>query len=202
MRNRASSRRGPKFDDIKNAVWQEIVHATINYELLTGVMFPIYNEDRLRRAYPLIVPRLRHVFTGAVLMGLCRLFEQDGHASLSRFLARVQELEPVEKANEDRRRFLQTIPQLQGDIAKRWPSLALHRNGYLAHLDLTKTQRIEQAKLTYRDMRLALELAQRIYGAYRSVADDADLSLMFQPSELRSEPGQFLRTHFELEADT
>lgn len=76
----------------------------------------------------------------------------------------------------------------------------IHRNGYLAHLDLSKTPRIEQAKLTYRDIRLALELAQQIYGGYRGAFDGVDPSMMFEPIELRSEPDQFLRTHFELEA--
>jgi len=93
------------------------------------------------------------------------------------------------------------ISKFRGEIAAHWRRLVLHRNGYVAHLDLTKSPRIEQDKLTYLDMRHALELAQRIYAGYQGERTPAVLSLMFEPSGLRSEPDQFLRVHFELEAD-
>jgi hypothetical protein len=68
------------------------------------------------------------------------------------------------------------------------------------HLDLSKAPRIDELKLTYRDMRLALELAQQIFGGYRGAFDGVDSSMMFEPIELRmGEPDEFLRNHFELE---
>jgi hypothetical protein len=198
--------RGPQFDEIKDAVWQEIVHATSTYALLTRVIFPICNERRLRRAYPLIVPSLKHVFTGAALMGLCRLFEPKGDASLAKFLKRL-EAQTADKVSADRaerrRHYLQTIPYLLKEIEPHWRSLVIHRNGYLAHLDLSKAPRIAQTRLTYRDIRLALELAQKIFGGYRGAFDGVDPSMLFEPIELRTgEPDEFLRNHFDLGAGT
>jgi len=198
------TRRGPQFDEIKDAVWKEIVFATSTYALLTRVVFPIYNEPRLRGAYRLLVPILERVFTGAVLMALCRLFEpaaKKDHANLASFLKRVGPHHAAEEVSaavaERRHRFQRTIPQLRKGIETTWRSLVIHRNGYLAHLDLS---RIDEAGLTYGDMRIALEQAQKIFGGYRGAFDGVDPSMMFEPIELRSEPEEFLKNHFELEA--
>ena len=67
--------------------------------------------------------------------------------------------------------------------------------------EVSGSRRIRMAPSPVSRYAPALELAQRIYGGYRGEGTPAVLSLMFEPSELRPEPKQFLRAHFKLEAD-
>jgi AbiU2 len=194
-------RRAPQFDEIKDAVLKETIFVTSTYALLTRVVFPIYNEPRMRRAYPLIVPLLKSVFTGDVLMALCRLFDPsrngrgESYASLTNLLTRIgphHAGDDVTAAVAQRRhRFQRTIPRLLEGIETHWGTLVIHRNAYLAHRDLSKVTMVEQTSLTYGDIRAAIEHAQRIVGGYRGAFEGVDPTMMLSRSSFAPSPVNF-----------
>jgi hypothetical protein len=165
------------FEQIQTAVVNEIVLVTNAYALLTDFAFPIARQGLLRDHYPFFVDNLNDALRGQVLIGICRLFDPSQRrrdfASLTNFLQRVAghhasdphvDLQGLERRKEYARR----IPEHLADIRERWKPLVIHRNAYLAHLDLTKTP----PEMTYRFLRECFEQAQAVVAAYSAAYQD------------------------------
>jgi hypothetical protein len=183
------------FDDLKTAVRGELIDATSTYRLLTKLVFPMYEQQRLHDHFPLILSSLYESLSRNVLMTVCRLFDpttDPRHASLSNLLRRVEAHHSGEDVPrhllERRAAFVQAIPGRLGAIVERWPPLAQHRSAYLAHRDLTKTKLPE---VLFADVWAAVELATDILGHYFSAYEDA--GHMFEYANVEHEPQEFLK---------
>ncbi len=137
----------PDFAELKSMVFGQVMNATNAQILLTEIVTPIRKQPLLFEHFPFIVNTLINSLEGHVLMTVCRMFEPSEdprHASLSNFLRSIEQHHaatsdnPPPEAIEARRRYEQEIPTVLGDVASRWPTLAIHRSAYLAHRDLSK----------------------------------------------------------------
>jgi len=67
-----------------------------------------------------------------------------------------------------RKKYERRIPKYLKDIRKRWKPLVIHRNAYLAHMDLTKTPPL----MTYRFLWVCCKQAQAVDGGYHAAYRD------------------------------
>jgi hypothetical protein len=158
------------FDEIRAVVVSEIVGVTNSYVFLTDFALRVAEQPLFSKHYPFFVSTLSDAFRSHVLLAICRLFDPDADprlASLTNFLQRVgphhasdQDVKPDSIAR--RRDYEGQIPAYLADIRDRWKQLVIHRNGYLAHMDLTKTP----LDMTYRFLRECFEQAQAVVGGY------------------------------------
>ena len=70
-----SRRTVPPFDELSHDVWEQIVGATNNYDLLTHLLFPIVNQPLLRSHYSYTTKALVNAVSEHVLLAVCRLFD-------------------------------------------------------------------------------------------------------------------------------
>lgn len=166
----------PTFEDVKEAVRQEVISATTNYGLVRRFLWPLVNPEELMQHYPLLLDSLHGAVAGNVVMTLSRLFEdgQDARrASLQTFLAHVAAGAGRPRPRRSGKR--PTEPRSQdtwrrsGKPTDGWPS---RENAYWAHADLTKRQRPELG-ITWAEVGRLIELAQKILGRYFSAYEGA-----------------------------
>jgi hypothetical protein len=182
------------FDDLKAALRGEVIDATSTYRLLTKLVFPMYEQQKLHDHYPFILSSLYASLSRNVVMTVCRLFDpanDQRHASLSTLLRRVSAHhasdDPAPHLVERRKAYVEAIPAGLKAIEDRWPPLAQHRSAYLAHRDLTKTKLPE---VLFTDIWAAIEQAQEILSRYFSAYEDA--GQMFEYTNVEHEPKDFL----------
>jgi hypothetical protein len=167
----AKERRGKiTFEQIETAVVNEIVLVTNAYVLLTDFAFPIARQRLLGDHFPFFVGNLNDALRGQVLIAICRLFDPDKDprlASLTTFLQHVvghhaSDAHGNPRSLGRRKEYERRIPEYLADIRKRWKLLVIHRNAYLAHLDLTK----KPPGMAYRFLRECFEQAQAVVAGY------------------------------------
>jgi len=186
----------PDFQEIKKAVLDEVIYATNTYTLITELAFPLRKQSRLCDHYPFIVDSIYNAFSWQVLLSVCRLLDPaDDHriASLATFLRRVETLHAQDQdvpshLLQRRAAFTARIPDLLRGIDERWKRLVQHRNAYLAHRDLTKTN---LPVMTYSDIRECFEFGQTILRDYLSAFEDA--TQFFDIVGVKDDPGRFLK---------
>jgi hypothetical protein len=165
------------FEKIRDRVVNEITAVTNAYVLLTDFAFPVARQSRVSDHYPFFVDSLVDAFRGQILLAVCRLFDP-GHnwrnATLSNFLRRVgthhasdQDVDSNRRAR--RRRYERQIVKYLSDIEDRWKQLVIHRNAYVAHMDLTKTR---LPAMTYKSLRQCFNQAQKMVGGYYAAYHD------------------------------
>lgn len=185
-----------RFEDIRDAVDNEVVLATNAYVLLTDLAVPLAKQPLLCEHYPFLVGNLVDALAGQVLMTVCRLFDPDNdprHASLHNFLRRVVSHHggPTDAPPEFAARWVkyeEAIPDFLAEIVARWKILARHRSAYLAHRDLSK---MALPEMRYSDVRECLDLAQEVVAGYFSTYEDK--TRLFHIGGFEHDPPRFLK---------
>ena len=194
-----SRRTVPPFDELSHDVWKQIVGATNNYDLLTRLLFPIVNQPLLRSHYSYTTRALVNAVSEHVLLAVCRLFDPKRDprmASICNLLRGAPQQHAGDgslstQQRERRAEFDSELPRRLTLLKHRWETLlAIHRNAYLAHRDLTKLDALPPMK--YQDIRDAIEVAQTYYAAYAYAYRNTDKQSHWKLLSFETEPQAFL----------
>ena len=185
----------PQFEEIKQAVYGDILRATNAHGLLTRLIFPLCKQERLLRHYHLVIEGLHDALIVDVVLTVCRLFDPVAdyrHATLVNCLRGVQGLAseiPPERQQAARSECYQNTRAMGEEIRARWKTnLVVYRSAELAHRDLTK---VLPRDVSLADIRECIELAQDIWRRYILAFEDAGMK-GFEFIVMESQPGQFL----------
>lgn len=181
-------------EEIEEIIFNELSNTHCNYKYMVDVIFPLLNQNAIRKVYPAILIRMQTTAQQAIIIGLSKLLDTSRDQKiihlkkfinsarkvpLNMILRKDQWDDFLEKSEE----FLKEIPSLKHNLDPL-------RNRFYAHLMPIIPDPPE--KTTWEFWRKILERMENIFNLYQGAVKDKNTS-QFWTTNLDYEPQNFLK---------
>lgn len=181
------------FEQIEIAIYNELVDTHSRYKFLVEIVFPLLNQNLLRKAYPGILTRLEANSCDGVIIGISKLIDNSNKSKLIHFkrFIKIAEKIPTEKVKNQSQwqEFLKESALFLKDIEQLNRNLSPLRNKFRVHISPAVPDALEITTWEY--WRKVLERMENIFNLYQGAIKDAS-TVQFWTVNFDYEPKAFL----------
>lgn len=182
------------FEEIKTAVYHQLIDCHCNYKYLTEVIWPMLRQEKLRQSFPAILWRMKNTASCTLVLGISKLIDQTKGRHLihfKKFLIRARHTSPDKlKRPDEFDAFLSKAHEFVDDLPELNRLMSPLRNRYYAHLAPAKPEGPDTNTWGY--WKSQLDRMTDIYHQYEKAANDTEIA-HFCTIEMLNEPKAFLK---------
>lgn len=180
-------------EQIEEVIYNQLVDTHSRYKFLVEIVFPLLNQNALRKAYPGILTRLEANSWDGVIIGISKLIDTSNKSGLihfKRFMKTVEKISIDKVKNQSQWQvFLKESALFLKDLGYLNRNLNPLRNKFRVHLSPAIPDAPETTTLEY--WRKVLERMENIFNLYQSAIKDASTA-QFWTVNFDYEPKDFL----------